>query len=102
MTEDLTIPLIRATQKGRRNAALGILSTIISVLASVLIHVLNMDRAEADKNRLAAQAVAEKVTMESAIASLKFELIEKINALDKKVDHVETLLEERTASKAKK
>jgi len=95
------IETVRAKQKARRNAGLGIASFVGSVLASAIIHLVNMQRAEADKETVVATAVAEKTTLQNQVAALRFELLEKFNALDKRVDHVETLLEERTREKKK-
>ncbi len=83
------IETVRAKQKARRNAAWGIASFIGSVLASTIIHLGSMSRAEADKERITAQSVDEKVAIQNQLAAFRFEFTEKVNALDKRLDHIE-------------
>jgi hypothetical protein len=102
VSEDLELPYLRAKQQVRSRTAMGIASFVGAVLASAVIHGFNMGRAQADKEQAVATAVSEKVTIQEQVAALRFEFTNKFNDLDKKIDHVQTLLEERTQPKSKK
>lgn len=96
-----SIETIRAKQKGRRNSALAIIGGALGTSLTVIVHLVQMQQADAEKRELAGRAAVATVDAESIERKLDHMAGEvaltrqDIANIRERLARVETTLEER-------
>ncbi len=99
MSDDGEIDLIRSKLRARRNGILGILGTCLIASTSIIAQLLQVERADADKNQItlsAAELRAELGTLQTDIRGISERLTVVSERLAKTETKLDLLMAERS------